>query len=260
MIYHFNQVPIFYEVMGKGPVTVLLHGFLESINMWSRFVAELSENKTIVIIDLPGHGKSGCLGETHTMELMAKVVFSLLKHLKIQTVSMVGHSMGGYVALAFVESHAQKVERLILLNSTTQEDTPERKVNRERAVTIMLKSKKAFINMTIPLLFAESSRSHYSSEIEDLKKEANTFPVEGIKAAVLGMKYRKDRTFVLEKFRREKYIICGDEDPIVPVTISKAIAAATNTKIKILEGGHMSWLENTVEFVKIWFLIELNYI
>lgn len=251
MIYHFNEVAIFYKVTGKGPAVVLLHGFLESSTIWTSFVTELSKSKTIVTMDLPGHGKSGCVAETHSMELMAEVLHSFLKYLKIKSASIVGHSMGGYVALAFAEKYEQKTERLVLLNSTTAEDSAERKRNRQRALKVISENKKTFINMAINNLFVEGSREHYTSEIAYLKKEAFTFPTEGITAAIRGMKDRKDRTWVLENFRREKYIICGVEDPIVPVSASEEIALTTSSKLIILQGGHMSWLESRNEIAKI---------
>ncbi len=256
MIYHFNEVPIFYEVTGVGPHMLLLHGFLESSTIWSTIVPELSKYNTLVILDLPGHGKSGCVAETHSMELMAEVVHSLLKFLKIKSVSFVGHSMGGYIALAFAEKYEHNIERLVLLNSTANEDSTEQKRNRKRALNIISVSKRAFINMAISHLFIESSRVRYASEIADLTKEAFTFPTEGITAAISGMKERKDRTRVLEKFRREKYVICGEEDPVVPLSASKEIASTTRSKLIILEGGHMSWLENEDETVKVLHFIE----
>ena len=121
MIYHFNEVPIFYEVTGEGPHMLLLHGFLESSTIWSTIVPELSGDNTMVTLDLPGHGKSGCIAETHSIELMAEVVYSLLKYLKIKSVSFVGHSMGGYVALAFAEKYEHKIFNKISKFSFVQE-------------------------------------------------------------------------------------------------------------------------------------------
>jgi len=256
MIYHFNEVPIFYEVTGEGPHMLLLHGFLESSTIWSTIVPELSGDNTMVTLDLPGHGKSGCIAETHSMELMAEVIYSLLKYLKIKSVSFVGHSMGGYVALAFAEKYEHKIGSLVLLNSTTKTDSAVRKRNRERALNIISVNKRAFINMTIAHLFVESSRERYVSEFAGLTKEAFTFPTEGIMAVIRGMKERKDRARILENFRRDKYVICGEEDPVVPITVSKEIALTTHSKLIILQGGHMSWLENKDEIVKILHFIE----
>ncbi len=250
MIYHFKGIPIFYQTTGQGPVVVLLHGFLERSTMWFRLIPELMKKNTVIALDLPGHGKSGCIAETHSMELMAEVVFSLLKSLKIETAAFIGHSMGGYVALAFAEAYEPMMERLTLLNSTSRADNPERIRNRERALEVISENKKLFISTAISNLFTETARQQYPSEIATLKEQAFAFPTEGIQAAIRGMKVRKDRTWVLAKFRREKILICGDEDPVVPLSDSRAIASETQCQLKVLHGGHMSWVENTSEMLK----------
>ncbi|MEM7084805.1 MAG: alpha/beta hydrolase [Bacteroidota bacterium] len=251
MIYHYNETPIFYSISGKGPVLVLLHGFLESSTMWSKLIPSLSLNKTVLTIDLPGHGKSGCLATTHTMEMMAEVLYALLNHLQIERASLIGHSMGGYVGLAFLESYGQKVEGFTLLNATTREDTLEQKRNRDRAARIVSENKEVFIGNMMNLLFTESLHRNYASEIAKLKKEAMGFSTKGIVATILGMKHRPDRTKVFRNFKGEKLMICGDKDLVVPISASKTIAASTNSKLTILKGGHMSWIENSAELLNL---------
>ncbi|GAB5398617.1 MAG: alpha/beta hydrolase [Aureisphaera sp.] len=256
MIYHYNEVPIFYEVQGDGPIMVLLHGFLESSTMWESIVPELINTNTIIYMDLPGHGKSGVLNEVHTMEMMAAVVYSLLKSLGVHEATFVGHSMGGYVCLALVEKYPEMIEHLVLLNSTTYADSQERKIQRERALQFMGKEKDTIISLAITNLFSTEARSKYSKEIEGMKKEALQFPTQGITAAIRGMKDRKDRTQVLKSFSNNKTIVCGSTDPIVPLSISEKMARETGADFKILEGSHMSWLENRAEIVKMLHFIE----
>ncbi len=256
MIYYYNQTPVFYEQQGQGPVLVLLHGFLESSTIWDSFILKLSASKTLITIDLPGHGKSGCLDTVHSMETMAKVVNSVLTYLDISSATFLGHSMGGYVALAYIELFEQSVDRIILLNSTTLGDSPERKLNRDRALKLISKNKDTFISMAINNLFVEGSRKNYASVIEQLKKEAMSFPLEGINAAIRGMRNRKDRTEVLKNFSRKKQIICGTDDPIVPLSSSRDIAEGTECELIVLDGGHMIWSEKTDECVKIIHLID----
>ena len=251
MIYHYNETPIFYTISGKGPCLVLLHGFLESSTMWSQLVPTLSLNRTVLTIDLPGHGKSGCLTSSHSMEMMADALHALLDYLQIKKLSIIGHSMGGYVGLAFLEAHGDKVTAFTLLNSTTKEDTREQKHNRDRGVRIVSENKKAFVSTIMNLLFIEHSHRNYASEIAQLKKEAIGFSNEGIIAAIQGMRDRTERTKVFQNYKGDKTIICGDKDPVVPLSVSKEIAAATNSKLKILNGGHMSWIENLTELLKL---------
>ncbi len=256
MIYHYHDTPIFYEVQGTGPTLVLLHGFLESISMWSVIGKSLSEKYTVVTIDLPGHGKSGVITETHSMELMADVTYQILQHLGIKEMTLVGHSMGGYVALALAEANPETITHLILLNSTSQNDSPDRKKQRERALKFIEREKDMIVSMAINNLFSPEVREKYVLEIEQLKQEALTFPTEGIMAAIRGMKERKDRTYILKEFPKRKTLICGRKDPIIPFSASKTVSKMTQTALKILDGSHMSWIENRDEIVKILHFID----
>src|SRR5690606_26877961 len=207
MTFNFNNIPVYYETFGNGPAIVLLHGFLESSTMWKPLIPELSKNHFTITIDFPGHGKSGVISEIHSMELMTEVVNEMLKYLHVPAATFIGHSMGGYVSLAYAELFPEKVEKLVLLNSTPAADSEERKENRDRALKIIDQNAKAYIGMAIGNLFAETSREKFTAEIDALKKEAYSFPMEGIKAAIKGMRDRKDRTEVLRQFNKEKFMV-----------------------------------------------------
>ena len=244
MTFKFNDKSIFYETYGQGPAMVLVHGFLESSNMWKPFLDQLSKKHTVIILDLPGHGQSEAIAHSHTMELMAETIHSLLEHLKISTAIVVGHSMGGYISLAFAEIYPEMVEKLALVNSTPFADSEERKENRDRGLTIIDQIPQAYISMAIGNLIAEDSKERFPEEIEKLKTEAFTFPLEGVKAAIRGMRDRKDRTSVLKNFPKEKFILLAEEDPIIPISENIQMAQETNTIVKIVSAGHMSSIEN----------------
>lgn len=256
MTHTFKNTPIYYKVSGSGPAVVLLHGFLESSTIWYEYVSSLSEKHSVITIDFPGHGKSDVISEIHTMQLMAEVVHSVLRKLNIHKAIFVSHSMGGYVALAYTELFESEVEKLILLNSLPIADSEERKQNRRRALKVLDYNPEAFISMAIGNLFSEKSKKKFTSEIEQLKGRALQFPVAGIQAAIRGMIDRKDRTDVLANFSKRKVMVCGKEDPIMPILDSIAISEKTNTNLIQLEGGHMSWLENIDELHKILHFIE----
>lgn len=240
--YKNNQ--IHYEVYGQGTTLVLLHGFLESSIMWKPLLPELAKHNFVITLDLPGHGNSDDIANIHSMELMAEVVNELLKHLQIPSATFVGHSMGGYITLAFAELFPKKIQKLVLLNSTPAADSEERKENRDRALKVIEKNPSAFISMAITNLFAETSRQKFSSEINSLKKEANSFPLEGIKAAIKGMRDRKDRTEILKSFSKEKYSILSEKDPLLLIEETKSLAESCNTKVITIGGGHHSTYEN----------------
>jgi len=256
MILNYYNTPIYYEIQGKGPAVVLLHGFLESSLMWERFIPKIINTKTIFTIDFPGHGKSGIVGDVHTMELMADIVHDILERHKIKSATFIGHSMGGYVALTYTELYEDAVEKLFLLNSTPAEDSADRKINRERAMNLISRNPRSFISITIGNWFDMNSHDQFASEIKNMLEEALKFPVEGIMATILGMKNRKDQTLTLKNFSKDKYMICGIKDPIISIEDSKILALRTETKIKIVDGGHLGLIENFDEIVK-FFLLSL---
>ena len=127
MILDYKGINIFYTDTGKGQVVVLLHGFLEDASMWNALIPELSKKNRVVAIDLLGHGNTNSLGYVHTMEDMANTVKAVLSHLSLRKFIFIGHSMGGYVALAFAKLYPENIKGLCLLNSTYEADDLERK-------------------------------------------------------------------------------------------------------------------------------------
>ena len=105
----FKSSQIFYTDRGQGNTIVLLHGYLETNHIWDGFADELAKNFRVLSIDIPGHGKSGKISEIHTMDLMAEAVDTVIKNLEIDKVFVIGHSMGGYVTLAYLANYLQKV-------------------------------------------------------------------------------------------------------------------------------------------------------
>src|SRR5690606_12460774 len=244
MTFNFNNIPIYFETFGNGPAIVLLHGFLESSTMWKPLIPELSKNHFTITFDFPGHGKCGIISEIHSMELMAEVVNEMLKYLHVPSATFIGHSMGGYVSLAYAEMFPGKVEKSEVLHSTPAAASEERKENRDRALKIIDQNAKAYIGMAIGNLFAETSREKFAAAIEALKIEAYSFPVEGIKAAIRGMRDRKDRMEVLKEFNKEKFMVLAEEDPILPLLETKKIAVQCGVSLKTIKAGHMSIIEN----------------
>ena len=240
----FQDTKINYTISGKGPAVVFLHGFLESSTMWETLIPDISLKHSTICIDLPGHGKTGVLAEIHSMELMAETVQFVLKNLNIKTATFVGHSMGGYVALAYLELFPSNMEKLILLNSTPQADSEERKSNRNRTIKLLSSHPRSYINMAISNLMTAESREKFPKEIEKLKMEANLFPVEGLKASVRGMRDRKDRTEILKNFKGNKIMVLSKEDPILPLEETRNIANYSKTDITEIDGGHMSLIES----------------
>ena len=243
----FKNTNISFSDEGKGAAIVLLHGFLENSSMWNEITPHLLKKNRIIAIDLLGHGQSDCLGYVHTMELFAETVEAVLKHLKIRKCIIIGHSLGGYVALAFAEKNPQKIKGLCLLNSTSNEDSEERKEIRTRAIEMAQKNYKPLVSMSIANLFQPENVKLFAKEIEDLKEQALQIPIQGYIAAQEGMKIRKNRNHVLIDNNFKKLYVIGKNDPVLDAEKLIFESNKTNSEYIVLNGGHISWIENREE-------------
>lgn len=246
----YKNTKISYSDSGKGTAVVLLHGFLENKTMWQDLVPELGKKNRIITIDLLGHGESGCLGYVHSMEDNAEIVQAILSKLRIRKAVFVGHSMGGYVALAYAELNPENVRGLVLLNSTSKADSEERKTNRDRAIKAVKKDYTTFIRLSIGNLFSPDNRERLTDEIEKVKLEALKTPLQGIVASLEGMKIRKDREVLLHLTPYPKMLILGKNDPVLNYEDSLDQIEDTAVKLVTFPDGHMSHIENKNELKK----------
>lgn len=244
MILECKGVPVFYTDQGSGTPIVLLHGFLENSTMWQYYSTHLSKTCRVICIDLLGHGKTACNGYIHRMEQMAIYVVDIINKLGIKNAYFAGHSMGGYVALAVAEKKPTLIRGLCLINSTFESDTPERKKNRDRAILAVKENHKRFINMSISNLFRPKNRILFSEDINHVKQEALSTPLQGIIAALQGMKIRKNRIGLLEKTKYKKLMIVSKKDPVL--NYKSLLNQVKNKPIKVVvfPDGHMSPIEN----------------
>jgi len=243
----YKNTKISYSDTGKGNAIVLIHGFLENQTMWQDLAPELCQKYRVITLDLLGHGESDCLGYVHSMEENADVVQAVLSKLRIRKAVFVGHSMGGYVALAFAELYPEKIRGLVLLNSTSKADSEERKDNRNRAIKAVKKDYTTFVRLSITNLFSEENREILTDEIEKVKIEALKTPIQGIVASLEGMKNRKDREVLLHLSPYPKMLILGEKDPVL--IYETALEQIKNTAVKFVTfpDGHMSHIENREE-------------
>lgn len=247
MTVNYQNIPIHFEVYGKGKPVVLLHGFLENSRIWNDFIPLFNDKLQVITIDLFGHGQTPIFSEIHHMETMAEAVSRVLDHLKIDSTMLIGHSMGGYVSMAFLEKFAGKVDRILLLNSTTLPDSENRKNERNQAIKIIDKQKEVFIKEEITRLFAKENQEVFKKEITNSIQEAMKMSNKSIKAALEGMKIRKDRTEILKDFTGEKWIITGKLDPLISPKSIQKIAEHAQAKLISLDCGHMSYIEQKKE-------------
>ena len=245
----FKNTQISFSDIGKGTVIVLLHGFLENKEMWNFYICEFAKKNRVITIDLLGHGQSECLGYVHTMEDHADAVYAVLSELRIRRAVFVGHSMGGYVCLAFAELYPKYMKGLVLLNSTARADSEERKLNRDRAVKAVKQSFKNFISLSVSNLFSENNRERLAPHIEEVNKEALKTSLQGIIASLEGMKIRMDRQKILHLTTYPKLMILGEKDTVLPYEETKQQLKDIKVTLISFPDGHMSHIENQSELL-----------
>ncbi len=243
----YKNTKVSFTDSGEGNAIVLLHGFLENKKMWAEYVELFSEKYRVITIDLLGHGESDSLGYVHEMEDNASVVYEVLESLKIEKATILGHSMGGYVALAFAELFPKNIKKLVLLNSTSKEDSAEKKLNRTRAIKAVKQNYVNFVSLAIANLFSENNRTRLAAEIEKVREQALKTPLQGIVASLEGMKIRKDREWLLQENRFPVLLILGRKDPVLNYEESLAQIEDTTAELVSFEDGHMSHIENKEE-------------
>ena len=243
--FKFQKKNIFFTDKGKGKNIVFLHGFTESSRIWKNFSERLSKKYRVICIDLPGHGKSENIDGCHDMDLQAEVVHTLLKKLAVKKCLMVGHSMGGYVTLAFAGKYPEMLRGFCLFHSHCFADSPEEQENRNKTIHIVHEDKFSFISQFIPQLFALESREKFAGPIEKLVKQASEMTKEGVIGALEGMKVRHDQVELLMTTPLPVLFILGLKDPKAPISkLWEMITMPSHSEVLILRDcAHMGYIK-----------------
>jgi pimeloyl-ACP methyl ester carboxylesterase len=241
----FKDKIISFAESGKGKTIVLLHGFTESSRIWGFFRERLSDFFRVIVIDLAGHGKSESLAPVHSMEMQADVVFEVLKECKVRKCLMVGHSMGGYVTLAFAAKYPEMLKGICLFHSHPFPDSVEDRKNRNRTIKLVEQDKFNFLASYISSLFPQGSQRKFGKEIKKLVERAKEIPKEGIIAALEGMKIRKNQSALLRSVTVPVLFIIGLKDTKAPYTrLWKMVSLPKQSECLILRNvGHMGYIE-----------------
>lgn len=243
---HFRGKKIFYSDKGTGQAVLLVHGYLETGEAWNGFSNRLSDKFRVIEVNLPGHGDSDIYAETHSMEFLATSMEGLLNTLGIDKIFFVGHSLGGYVALAFLELFPGRLTGYCLFHSHPFADTPETIRKRDREILIVKAGKKFLMYPeNVKRMFADRNIERYHEALDRSKKIASTISGEGIIAVLKGMIERPSRLKAMEAGAVPCLWILGAMDNYIPCDIMKErVKLPQNAQLIILnDSGHLGFIE-----------------
>lgn len=241
-----------YRKLGKGKTVVLIHGFGEDSRIWDDTIEALQDKFQLIVPDLPGTGSSA-LEPGLSMESMATGIKTILDTEKISTATLLGHSMGGYISLAFAELYPDRLTALGLVHSSAYADSEAKKETRRKSIEFIRKQgSAAFLEASSPNLFAEQHRISMADTIKQLIQRHSYQQPEALIAFTEAMMARPDRTEILKKSKFPVLFIIGRHDQAVPFADSmQQVHLPELSYIYILEkSGHMGMLEEPSRFME----------
>jgi pimeloyl-ACP methyl ester carboxylesterase len=247
----FKGSEISYRIKGQGKSLVLLHGFAEDSAIWNDLIGskEFPTNYSIILPDIPGSGKSELLtGTDISISTYAECLKAILDKEGITECTLIGHSMGGYIALAFAEKYGSMLNRLGLFHSSAFADDEEKKAARRKAIEFIKDNGPlAFLKTSLPGLFTDGFKQNHPEVVEALIERGKSFTGEALIQYYNAMINRPDTTEVLKTFPHSILFIIGEKDIAIPFQASlKQCHLPKISDVNILSDvGHMGMLEAT---------------
>lgn len=237
---------ISYLDTGKGKPVVLVHGFGEDGRVWDNQVNHLKDKYRLFIPDLPGSGNSQEPTGPWLMEDYAEMIKLLLEKEEISQCTVIGHSMGGYITMAFAEKYPGKLTAFGLFQSTAYADSEEKKLTRQKGISFIREHGAfEFLKTAVPNLFAEKTREKNPGLISQFIKGLSNFSPGALVNYYEAMMQRPDRTSVLKNTGIPVLFVMGKYDTAVPMEdVLKQCHLPEKAYIEVLHNsGHMGMLE-----------------
>lgn len=231
-----------HRELGAGAVVILIHGFPMNQHVWAEFAEKLSESLQVITVDLPGFGKSPGLRQGFTIEDVAAEVLLFIQEKQYISPVIVGHSLGGYVALAMAEQRPDLIAGLCLFHSTAVEDSEEKKQSRDKTLEFIARQGvEAFTSNFVGQLYADPQHS----SITKVKNIAVQSSRETVAGYTLAMRNRKDRRGVLQSFPNPILFLAGEKDQGIPAnSIVEQASLNPGTRAVVLpDVAHMGMFE-----------------
>ncbi len=251
-----NNTSITYQEVGEGDVLLFLHGFCGGLGYWNKVLPELAKNYRVIALDLLGHGSSDLPDGDHSMESFADHLALFCKELNLEQVTLFGHSLGGYITLAFAEKYPNHLRAFSLIHSTAYPDTAEGKVARDQNINKITEAGiRPFVDGLVPKLFSIENVEKQTAEVEFAKQIGWETSVPGAITSLEAMRDRVDRNHVLKESEQPILLVAGDGDKVIPADKTFSVEKENIHSVLISGAGHMSMLETPsilVEEIKNW--------
>ena len=235
-----NGIELAYERRGKGTPLVLLHGFPLDHRTWDSVALLLEGTFDLILPDLRGFGQSTTVDSQFTMDALASDIAGLLDHLGIQKTAIAGHSMGGYVALAFTKLYTERVSALGLVSTQVLADPPDRKEGRYKsAAEVAEKGIGSVVETMTPKFTSDEKLQVSAREIMERQKPAAFI------GALKAMAERMDMSSLLAAIKFPVVVIHGDADSLIPVDRAREVKSAVPHAhfIELKGVGHLPMME-----------------
>jgi len=240
-VVQLNGIQQAYTRAGEGPPLVLVHGYPLDHTIWYDLVASLEDSFSLILPDLRGFGLSGVDESQYKLTDVATDIAGLLDHLGIEKAYLAGHSMGGYISLAFARQYPQRLLGLGLVASQAAADTAEKKQGRYAAAEEIMKSGiQPVVESMSPKLTADERVQAFVRSLIAAQRPA------GLAGALKAMAERDDSTPILSGFKFPVAVIHGDADELIPIQRAQEVKAAVPhaTLTELAGNGHMPMMEN----------------
>ncbi|MEY2817459.1 MAG: hypothetical protein RL275_922 [Chloroflexota bacterium] len=239
-----NGIELAYERRGKGMPLVLIHGYPLDHSIWNETISQLENDFDLILPDVRGFGESSTVDAPYTLSDIANDLAALLDSLGGERTTLAGHSMGGYIALAFAKAFPERVTGLALVSSQTASDTPERKEGRYKTAADV--SQKGVQIVADGMTDKLTPNQNVRDVIRPLIAKQS---VAGVTGALKAMAEREDLTSFLASFGQPLVLIHGDADELIPVERAREIKSLVPSAhlVELRGGGHMPMMEMPVE-------------
>lgn len=237
-----------YRTAGSGPPIVLLHAFPLSSAVFEAQLAGLAEHARVIAPDLRGFGDSpGPGGDEPSVELMADDVAALLDRLDIDRCCVAGMSMGGYVTMAMLRRHRERLAAIVLIDTKAGADDPAARENRERIAREVLQNGTRVLRPMINTLLGETTRAGRPGVVARVTAWLDAAAPEAVAWAQRAMAARPGSHDLLRSADVPAFVLVGEEDELTPHDEALAMAEAfpRPAPVYVIPGaGHLSSVEN----------------